>query len=206
MYNGYFLLYLQQVFFIHQIDFSQKNKYDNKKKRSITNSSCTDDIRNERQVIMMQLCTKEQNIEFNDQFLQLHKNFRDATYIDSQKLGFTVPQLTAIYELYNTPSLTLNELSEKMGLSKSSASAVVARMEKQGIVVREIPQDNRRTVRLSLSQTFIAEQKELLDLKDHVISDLFKFDTLNDGRAARIIDSLKILNCLLETFIRDSKK
>lgn len=154
----------------------------------------------------MESCNLDQIKNFNKLYLSLHKNFRDATYAHSKTLGFTVPQVTMIYELFSTPDLTLNELSEKMGLSKSTCSALVERMEKQGVVVREIPKSNRRSVRLSLSQDFISKHEDLLASKDRIISDIFKFETVNSKDAEIINSSLEKLNSLLVASINNLMK
>lgn len=41
-----------------------------------------------------------------------------------------------------------------MNLTKSTVSGIVDRLEKQGVVIREIPKDNRRIVKLSISEDF----------------------------------------------------
>lgn len=72
----------------------------------------------------------------------------------SKEYGFTAPQLGVIFHLYKIPAITLNELSEHMYLTKSTVSGIIDRLAKQGVVVREIPEDNRRTVKLYLSEEF----------------------------------------------------
>lgn len=89
----------------------------------------------------------------------------------AKQYGFTAPQLGVIFHLYKIPSITLNELSEHMMLTKSTVSGIVDRLAKQGVVIREIPKDNRRTVKLSISEDF-KKNNNICDMKKFFISDL----------------------------------
>lgn len=87
-------------------------------------------------------------------FKAVHKIYRDQIYEKSRQYGFTGPQIGLIIGLYKNPYITLKEMSECLGLSKSTVSGMVDRLVGQGVVTREIPEDNRRIVRLSLSPEF----------------------------------------------------
>lgn len=137
--------------------------------------------------------TPEQIIMFNDLYLRLHKGFRDATVADAPRRGFTVPQLYVIFELNENPGLTLNELSENIGLSKSTTSNLIHRMEQRGIVKRTIPDENRRVVQLSLDERFVAEHQALLQNNNRIISDLFQFNELSSADAKTVLKALTIL-------------
>lgn len=84
-------------------------------------------------------------------FKAIHKVYRDHIYKKSRQYGFTGPQIGLIMGLHKNPYSTLNELSDCLGLSKSTVSGIVERLVCQGVVIREIPENNRRIVRLSLS-------------------------------------------------------
>ena len=108
-----------------------------------------------------------------------------------KEYGFTVTQLSLMFILHRNPNLMLNELSEKMGLSKSTVSSMVERLEKQGVVVREIPKDNRRIVRLSLDPEFVEKHKDILDFKYKFINDIFNFKDVSTKDADKIIYALE---------------
>lgn len=103
----------------------------------------------------------------------IHKIFRDQLWEKSKKYGFTGPQIGLIFGLYKKPYITLHELSEHVGLSKSTVSDIVERLVVQGVVIREIPSDNRRIVRLSLSPEFL-KNNDLIDLKNKYIEGIIK--------------------------------
>ncbi|WP_315068169.1 MarR family winged helix-turn-helix transcriptional regulator [uncultured Clostridium sp.] len=97
---------------------------------------------------------QKQADEIMDIFKDIKKTMGCKFEKCAKQYGFTVPQMGVIFHLYDVPSITLNELSEHMGLTKSTVSGIIDRLAKQGVVTREIPKDNRRTVKLYISEEF----------------------------------------------------
>lgn len=69
---------------------------------------------------------------------------------------WTVPripptQVKALGLLRYRGQMSLSELAEQIGAIPSSASRLCDRLEAAGLVTREVPPDNRRAVRLSLT-------------------------------------------------------
>lgn len=93
-----------------------------------------------------------------DEIIEIFKSIRKSIGCrfekSAKKYGFTAPQLGVIFHLHVMPSITLDALSKHMLLTKSTVSGIVDRLEKQGVVTREIPKDNRRIVKLSISEEF----------------------------------------------------
>lgn len=106
-------------------------------------------------------------------FRSIHKAFKDQMIEKSKKYGLTGPQLGLVFALKKCPNITLNELSEHLGLSKSTVSGIVDRLVAQGVVIREIPSDNRRIVKLSLSPEFM-KNHDLIDLKKKYVTETIK--------------------------------
>lgn len=106
-------------------------------------------------------------------FRSIQKIYRDQIFEKSKQYGFTGPQMMLIFTLNKNPFMTLNELSGLLGLTKSTVSGIVDRLVTQGVVIREIPKDNRRIVRLSLSQDFL-KNNDLICLKNNYILDVVK--------------------------------
>jgi MarR family transcriptional regulator, organic hydroperoxide resistance regulator len=136
-------------------------------------------------------CSNEQTEKIVDLWKMLLKGFREAAAMKFKEHGFTVTQLSLMFILYRDPNIMLNELSERMGLSKSTVSSMVERLEKQRIVAREIPEDNRRIVRLSLKPEFVEKNKDILEFKHKFINDIFKFQDLSGEDADKIIYALE---------------
>jgi MarR family transcriptional regulator, organic hydroperoxide resistance regulator len=139
----------------------------------------------------MQQCSNDQIEKIVELWKQMLKGFREAASMKFKEHGFTVTQLSLMFILYRDPDIMLNELSERMGLSKSTVSSMVERLEKQGVVVRKIPKDNRRIVRLSLEQKFVEKHKDMLELKQKFVSDIFKFQDTSKEDADKVIYALE---------------
>jgi len=129
-------------------------------------------------------------------FKAVHKIYRDQIYEKSRQYGFTGPQIGLIIGLSKNPNITLKEMSECLGLSKSTVSGMVDRLVGQGVVIREIPEDNRRTVRLSLAPDF-QKNNVLKELANKYINDSLKNASEEDFN--KIITGLEILYELLKT-------
>lgn len=128
-------------------------------------------------------------------FKSIQKMYREQFFEKTKQFGFTGPQLGIIFGLHAKPFITLNEMSEHMGLSKSTVSGIVDRLVSQGVVKREIPEDNRRIVRLSLSQDFL-NNNDLICLKNNYIFDIVKVASQEDMEI--IIAGLDKLNTLMK--------
>ncbi|ATW27779.1 MarR family winged helix-turn-helix transcriptional regulator [Candidatus Formimonas warabiya] len=128
-------------------------------------------------------------------FKGIQKMYKDQIFEKSRQYGFTGPQLGVLIGLHHKPFATLSEISQILGLSKSTVSGIVDRLVCQGAVVREIPEDNRRIVRLSLSEEF-RKNNVLAELKSKYISDALKGASQDD--LEKIITGLDILHKLMK--------
>lgn len=111
----------------------------------------------------------------SDEIVEIFKSIKRSLNIKfektAKKYGFTAPQLGVIFILSKDSNLTLNEVSEKMMLSKSTVSGIIERLSQQGVVLRKTPESNRRIVRLSLSEDFL-NNTELEDMRKDFIFDM----------------------------------
>ncbi|KZL89687.1 MarR family transcriptional regulator [Clostridium magnum] len=137
-----------------------------------------------------------------DEIIEIFKSIKKTLSCKFEKnakqYGFTAPQLGVIFHLHHMPSITLNELSEHMMLTKSTVSGIVDRLTKQGVVVREIPKDNRRTVKLSISEEF-KKNNDICNMKKTFISDLISngIKNMDPMEVEKIIYGLKQFSLLL---------
>ena len=73
-------------------------------------------------------------------------------YLRVQKLGgITLPQLRALAYVLRQPESTLGELAEHLAITAPSASVLVDRLVKQGLLEAKIPPENRRRVSLAIT-------------------------------------------------------
>lgn len=128
-------------------------------------------------------------------FKSIQKIYRDQLYQKSRQFGFTGPQIGLIIGLHKNPFSTLNDLSEWLGLSKSTVSGIVERLVRQGVVVREVPEDNRRIVQLSLSPEF-QKNNIIKEFMNEFISNIFKDVSKED--LEKITTGLEILYNLVK--------
>ncbi len=126
----------------------------------------------------------------------LQKTLRDKLFKEARRYGFTAQQLGVIFSLYKKPYITLNELCELIYLSKSTVSGIVDRLVAQNVVIREIPEDNRRIVQLSLAPEFVKSSNDLLTLNERYIVDILH-DT-EPGELDQIIAGLEKLYALVK--------
>ncbi len=138
----------------------------------------------------MQQCSNEQMEKIVELFRSIQRKIREVAAQKFKAYGFTLPQLNVVFILYETPNIMLNELTKKMGLSQSTVSSIIERLVNQGVVMRQIPKDNRRTVQLSLSAEFMENNRTLLDYKNKFLDDIFNFQGLNAADADTIIYAL----------------
>ena len=81
-----------------------------------------------------------------------HRLLRRPFDPDIARSGLTVPQMNALEELAREDGLSLKDLSGRMGLSHSTVSGVVDRLERRGFVGRRQDPKDRRYGRIFLSE------------------------------------------------------
>lgn len=94
-------------------------------------------------------------------FSILKQDFREYADRKTKTCNLTGPQILLIDALYKNPGINLHELSEKLKMAKSNASVLVERLVVKGIVQREVPEENRRIVKIRLSPDFQKQYGEL---------------------------------------------
>jgi len=70
------------------------------------------------------------------------------------KHGLSVAQATVAQDLSEHPLSTLQDVCRRLGWPKSSVSRLVDDLVHQGLAIREIPAENRRTVKLSVHSSW----------------------------------------------------
>jgi len=130
------------------------------------------------------------------QIISLNRNFnrtlRHEFHGLMQDSGFTFPQLSVISILAKSGEHKVSDISKKMGLSDSTVSGILDRLEQKEIVERKRDKDDRRVVKIYLSkgsqeicQEFHRKRKEYFT---HLLKELSEQE-IND-----IIKGLEILN------------
>lgn len=115
---------------------------------------------------------------------------------DAKNYGLSISQFMVMYEVYHNEGISLNDLSTKLDLPKSSVSRLVDQLVNSEIIVREIPKENRRIVKLSMSPIFL-QNKNIKDMNVQFNETLSV--RLGQDKAEKIIYALEELNNIIGT-------
>jgi len=109
-----------------------------------------------------------------------------------QDSGFTFPQLSVISILAKNGKQKVSDISEKMGLSDSTVSGILDRLEQKGIIERKRYKDDRRVVKIYLSNGSQEICQEFHRKREEYFAHLLK--KLSEQEINDIIKGLEILN------------
>ncbi len=109
-----------------------------------------------------------------------------------QDSGFTFPQLSVISILAKNGKQKVSDISEKMGLSDSTVSGILDRLEQKGIIERKRNKDDRRVVKIYLSNGSQEICQEFHRKREEYFAHLLK--ELSEQEINDIIKGLEILN------------
>ena len=140
--------------------------------------------------------------EIKNLFRSINKKSRNYVLSQVGHCSFTVPQIMVMQELYSHPDITLKELSELMGLAKSTVCGIIDRLETQGAVIRKRDTEDRRAVKISLAPK-MSEITDSINVikKNYVVGLLRKVET---SEVEKIVYGLRKLNALMEDHKQES--
>lgn len=81
-------------------------------------------------------------------FKKVHNHFTSL----AEQMGLDAAPLSALLKLWRQDGLTITELGDKLFLKASTITSLVDRMERDGLVRRERNQEDRRVVRIFLTE------------------------------------------------------
>jgi DNA-binding MarR family transcriptional regulator len=111
--------------------------------------------------------------------------------------GLTVSQLFVLLTLYETDGVTPNRLLDKLALSASTLTGILGRLEKKGLLTRELNLNDRRSIVVSLTEKAKSLKNELWRL----------YAKVNDNlQSALSKEELEILENLLERLGAHARK
>jgi len=88
-------------------------------------------------------------------FREYLRHFERVSNIQSSSCcccGVSLSQCHAVMELFKEDNITINELSERLYLDKSTISRTVEGLVRIGLVKRNIPEEDRRAAIISLTK------------------------------------------------------
>ena len=107
---------------------------------------------NSKRIGLTQSETAEVILNFLHMLNHEIRNYRERR---KKIFNLTGSQMALIDILSQNPGINLHDLSEKMKMARSNTSVIVEQLVNKGIVLRKIPEENRRSVRLSLQPDFL---------------------------------------------------
>jgi len=91
----------------------------------------------------------------------LRRDLLRNPYADAEGSGLTGPQVTVMACLVRGGPLTLTELSRQLGMSHSTASGIVDRLQARGLVQRTPDATDRRRTRITVTEDVSRYVREL---------------------------------------------
>ena len=115
------------------------------------------------------------------------------------KMNLTGPQGMLIGILAHLGAMKISDLSEKMGLSNSTVSGIVDRLEKQGVVERIRSKEDRRVVQVNVTSEFKADAKSRYEIIERRLDAIMSEAT--EEEMNKVFEGLEILKKLIDKSI-----
>jgi DNA-binding MarR family transcriptional regulator len=128
-------------------------------------------------------------------FHDVSKKMKHGMRRSFEDIGITMPQGMVICVLFKLGEIKISEISKHLGLSNSTVSGVVDRLEKQQFVERTRSKTDKRIVYVKLTERFIEMHKNFHTIADQHIKKIL--DKASDDEIEKIIEGLKVLKRIL---------
>ena len=121
-------------------------------------------------------------------------SFYDQRHLRS--LGLTAPQADVLFTLGNQPPMTFKEIGTSTLITKGTLTGVVDRLEQGGLVQRQFSSEDRRSIRVALTEAGTALFEKVFPV--HIAHLKQRFDRLDATQVEAITQSLKQLKEIFE--------
>lgn len=106
--------------------------------------------------------------------MQFGKFMSQQTNESYEERTATILQFTALHILKDQPNIAIGDLAKFLRLSKSSATQLIERLVKAGFVERVSDQEDRRIIRLVITENgekeFVALKKDFMEKMQRIFS------------------------------------
>lgn len=134
-------------------------------------------------------------LEVSKLFKEVFTLLRQSMAKGFENSGMTAPQGMVIGVLSKFGKMKVSELSDKMGLSNSTVSGIIDRLEKQEVVERERSKEDKRVVYVSVCTKFEETHKSFHKKIEESIGNVISKGTPED--IDKIVDGFTTLKRLL---------
>jgi len=127
---------------------------------------------------------------------EVSRYIQQQAELDKQRSGLTLPQISTVTALFDRGPLSLKDLSRELGLSHSTVSGIVDRLERHGLAQRSVDPSDRRVTRISVTHEVDAYARQGY-LEGQLGRLLPALRSATDEQRRRIKDGLNLLHSLL---------
>lgn len=113
----------------------------------------------------------------------------------SKEVGLTGSQLVLMREIRNSSDETIRQIARNANMSQATATTILDRLEKRGLVVRLRSQLDKRKVHAHLTDTGL----ELIDKAPLPLQDgfIFRFQQLADWEQSLLLSSVQRISAMM---------
>ncbi|HEX3016113.1 MAG TPA: MarR family transcriptional regulator [Desulfobacteria bacterium] len=122
---------------------------------------------------------------------KINKNIHRVLARHIESFGLNVSQLMVLRAIFLARHLSISELSERIGLTSSTVSGIIDRLEKEGYVFRQRDKLDRRVVYVSLTEKSRALKEQIPLFRPNYAAGWI--GDLAPEKVNQIIESLAIL-------------
>lgn len=90
-------------------------------------------------------------IPIDHQFLLLFRLTKQRLQAIAERHSMTFPQLIALFRLYRHGTLTMSDLTARLGVTRGALTGLVDRLEEAGLMARKPDASDRRVIHLCLT-------------------------------------------------------
>lgn len=127
---------------------------------------------------------------------QIMDDIRDNIQEDFKEMNLTGTQGMIVGVLAHHGEMKISELSNRMGLSNSTISGIIDRLEKQGIVSRIRSKKDRRVVYVQITADFQKKAKKYFNQFENNIAEVM--NDITQEEIDKIFEGLNLLKELME--------
>jgi len=144
-----------------------------------------------------------QNLQILTNFKFIQKAFKKKIHAHFKDLELTAPQGMLMFTVHSKGSMKISEISKIMGLSNSTVSGIVDRLEAQGYVKRIRSEEDRRVVNVHVTDEMSKKLMCHEDMYENLMQDALKNATKDEMNQIEL--GLQILSDLLRREQEETK-
>jgi len=134
-------------------------------------------------------------VDFFKKMHQMKKSFMDLRDKSIVHPDVTHTQMMIMSILTHMGRMKIGDISEEIGLSISTVSGILDRMEEQGYICRERSKDDRRVVYVALEEKYKKFHVEMMNDMNSKISNII--EKMTDEEYRTVNNAFDILNRIL---------